>query len=191
MLLGLLLLFRKMLMKREAKKSREFQFSQLSAINLTRNISRSTTIVTLFALGTFIVISTGSYKMDLIAGANKKTSGTGGFLYFAETTMPVLFDINNKEKKAEEGIYEDFDVVQFRKVDGDDASCLNLNRIAQPAILGVDAANLTSRFDFAAKMKGLNADPWQSLKLILMTEPFLLSPTKLLFSGGSAKKWVM
>ena len=164
MLLGLLLLFRKLLQKREAKKSREFQFSQLSAINLTQNISRSTTIVTLFALGTFIVISTGSYKMDLIAGANKKTSGTGGFLYFAETTMPVLFDINNKEKKAEEGIYEDFNAVQFRKVDGDDASCLNLNRIAQPAILGVDAANLAGRFDFAAKMKGLDADPWLSLE---------------------------
>nr|WP_319273392.1 ABC transporter permease [uncultured Draconibacterium sp.] len=164
MLLGLLLLFRNLLMKRAVKKSREFQFSQLSAINLTRNISRSTTIVTLFALGTFIVISTGSYKMDLIAGANKKTSGTGGFLYFAETTMPVLFDINNEDKKAEEGIYEDFNVVQFRKVDGDDASCLNLNRIAQPAILGVDAENLAGRFDFAAKMKGLDADPWQSLE---------------------------
>nr|WP_319571320.1 ABC transporter permease [uncultured Draconibacterium sp.] len=164
MLLGLLLLFRKLLQKRGAKKSREFQFGQLSAINLTRNISRSTTIVTLFALGTFIVISTGSYKMDLIAGANKKTSGTGGFLYFAETTMPVLFDINNKEKKAEEGIYEDFNVVQFRKVDGDDASCLNLNRIAQPAILGVDAVNLAGRFDFAAKMKGLESDPWLSLE---------------------------
>ncbi|AHW61461.1 ABC transporter permease [Draconibacterium orientale] len=164
MLLGLLLLFRNLLMKREVKKSREFQFRQLAAINLTRNISRSVTIVTLFALGTFIVISTGSYKMDLIAGANKKTSGTGGFLYFAETTMPVLFDINNEEKKAEEGIYEDFNVVQFRKVDGDDASCLNLNRIAQPAILGVNAENLAGRFDFAAKMKGLDADPWQSLE---------------------------
>ncbi|WP_321343292.1 ABC transporter permease [uncultured Draconibacterium sp.] len=164
MLLGLLLLFRKLLTKRETKKSREFQFRQLSAINLTRNISRSTTIVTLFALGTFIVISTGSYKMDLIAGANKKTSGTGGFLYFAETTMPILFDINNEDKKAEEGIYEDFKVVQFRKVDGDDASCLNLNRIAQPAILGVDAENLAGRFDFAAKMKGLDTDPWQSLE---------------------------
>ncbi|QIA07527.1 ABC transporter permease [Draconibacterium halophilum] len=164
MLVGLLLLFRKLLMKRETKKAREFQFKQLPAINLTRNISRSITIVTLFALGTFIVISTGSYKMDLIAGANKKTSGTGGFLYFAETTMPVLFDINNENKKAEEGMYEDFNVVQFRKVDGDDASCLNLNRIAQPAILGVDTENLAGRFDFAAQMKGLEIDPWQSLE---------------------------
>lgn len=164
MLLGLLLLFRKLLMKRAAKKSSEFQFSQLSVINLTRNISRSITIVTLFALGTFIVISTGSNKMDLIAGANKKTSGTGGFQYFAETTMPVLFNINNEEKKAEEGIYEEFDVVQFRKVDGDDASCLNLNRIAQPAILGVDATELAGRFDFAKKMKDLDDDPWQYLE---------------------------
>ena len=48
--------------------------------------------------------------------------------------------LNDKEKRAEEGIYEDFNVVQFRKVEGDDASCLNLNRIKQPAVLGVDLA---------------------------------------------------
>jgi len=131
-------------------------------LNQTRNKSRSLTIVTLFALGTFLVVSTGSNKLDLFANAQDKTSGTGGFLYFTETTMPVLFDINDPEKRAEEGILEDFSVIQFSKVDGDDASCLNLNRISQPAILGVDPKNLQGRFTFATKIME-ETDLWMAL----------------------------
>ena len=65
--------------------------------------------------------------------------------------MPVLFDINNPDKRNEEGLFEQFHVVQFRKVEGDDASCLNLNRIVQPAILGVNPAELEGRFSFTGK----------------------------------------
>lgn len=163
-LLGLLLLFRKILFGLEARKSTELRFGKLAQINLSRNKSRSLSVVILFALGTFLVVSTGSNKLDLFANAAEKTSGTGGFLYFAETTMPILFNINNKEKRADEGIYEDFNVVQFRKIEGDDASCLNLNRIAQPAVLGVDAEALQGRFSFASKIKGLEEEPWQVLE---------------------------
>ncbi len=164
MLLGSLLLFREILMRRESKQ-KELSLGLLSRMNLSRNIGRSLTVVILFALGTFLVVSIGSNKLDLFANAQDKSSGTGGFLYFAETTMPVLFDINDEQKQAEEGIYEDFNVVQFRKVEGDDASCLNLNRIAQPAVLGVDPGNLQGRFSFAAKMKGFeNDDLWSVLE---------------------------
>lgn len=164
LLLGFILLFRKILVQLEQRKISEMQLGKLAQINLTRNKSRSLTVVILFALGTFLVVSTGSNKLDLFANAQDKTSGTGGFLYFAETTMPVLFDINNPEKRAEEGIVEDFSAVQFRKLEGDDASCLNLNRIAQPAVLGVDPEMLQGRFSFAAKLKNLgDNDPWQVL----------------------------
>jgi ABC-type antimicrobial peptide transport system permease subunit len=160
LLVGLLLVFRKNLNRIE-KLARQLSTQRLVQLNLSRNKGRSLTIVILFALGTFLVVSTGSNKLDLFTNAQEKTSGTGGFIYFAETTMPVLFDINNEEKKAEEGIYEDFNVVQFRKVEGDDASCLNLNRIAQPAVLGVEPKKLENRFSFAAKMKGLpEQNPW-------------------------------
>jgi hypothetical protein len=121
-------------------------------------------VVILFALGTFLVVSTGSNKLDLFANAEDKSSGTGGFAFFAETTMPVLYNLNNDEKRAEEGIYEDFSAVQFRQVEGDDASCLNLNRISQPAILGVDPESLSGRFTFATRMDGLEVDdPWTAL----------------------------
>lgn len=163
LLVGLLLLFRKFLLRLDKQKERQISVGMLPKVNLARNVGRSLTVVVLFALGTFITVSTGSNKLDLFAGAQEKTSGTGGYLYFAETTMPVLFNINDKDKRAEEGIYEDFNAIQFRKVEGDDASCLNLNRTSQPAILGVDAENLVDRFSFAATLKGLDGNPWEAL----------------------------
>ena len=164
LLIGLLLLFRRFIIKLEKAKNNELGLGKLAQLNLSRNKGRSFIVVILFALGTFIVVSTGSNKLDLFANAQNKSSGTGGFIYFAETTMPVLFDLNNKEKRAEEGIFEEFNAVQFRKVEGDDASCLNLNRTTQPAILGVEPETLQSRFSFATKMKDLGEeDPWLAL----------------------------
>jgi ABC-type lipoprotein release transport system permease subunit len=164
LLLGLLLLFQKTLVKLELRKKLEIRLGKLAMLNLTRNKSRSLTVVILFALGTFLVVSTGSNKLDLFANAQEKSSGTGGFLFFAETTMPVLFDINNIEKRAEEGINEDFKVVQLRKIEGDDASCLNLNRISQPAVLGVDPEKLQGRFSFQTRLKELGeTDLWKDL----------------------------
>jgi len=164
LLLGLLLLFRRNLSRIEVKKNEKFGLGRLAQLNLTRNKGRSITVVTLFALGTFLVVSTGSNKLDMFANAQDKTSGTGGFLYFAETTIPVLFDMNAPDKRANEGILEDFSAIQFSKVEGDDASCLNLNRISQPAILGVEREMLHDRFSFATKMKEFEeTDLWLAL----------------------------
>jgi len=164
LLLGLLLVYRKLLAAMNRQRAGKIRLERLAQLNLARNRGRSLTVVILFALGTFLVISTGSYKMDLFASSQEKSSGTGGFIYFAETTMPVLYNLNDPEKRSEEGLYEDFSAVQFRLVEGDDASCLNLNRIEQPAIIGVDPSALKGRFSFATRMKGLDVeDPWSVL----------------------------
>jgi len=166
LLSGLLLLYRKLITGTGLRQSVPISLNKLARLNLTRNRGRSLTVIILFALGTFIVVSTGSYKLDLLANAQDKKSGTGGFLFFAETTMPVLYDLNSPDKRAEEGITEDFRAVQFRKADGDDASCLNLNRIEQPAILGVNPGDLSGRFSFATRMKGVDTDDlWKELDM--------------------------
>ena len=131
---------------------------------MSRNHGRSLTIIILFALAAFLVISTGANKQDLFANAADKSSGTGGYFAFAETTVPVLFDLNNPKVRLEEGLPADFNAIQFRKVDGDDASCLNLNRISNPAILGFDAQALEGHFTFVAKSEELDIEhPWLSL----------------------------
>lgn len=164
LLTGILLILRNFLFSVEKSGSADFGKRRLVLLNLVRNKARSMTVITLFAIGTFLVVSTGSNKLDLSAGAQKKTSGTGGFLFFAESSVPVLFDINDKNKRADEGIVEEFSAVQLMNVEGDDASCLNLNRISQPAILGVDPAALAGRFSFAVKTNETGeTDPWLAL----------------------------
>jgi putative ABC transport system permease protein len=132
--------------------------------NTLRNATRSITIIVLFSIGTFLVISTGSNRKDLFINAGDASSGTGGFLYYAESTAPVLQNLSNEEVRYNLGLGEGYDVVQMRVADGDDASCLNLNRIVNPRILGIKPEKLSGRFTFVTATPELNRnDPWATL----------------------------
>jgi ABC-type lipoprotein release transport system permease subunit len=167
---GSLLLISLILMSERVLKyyeNRFFSFSTISHLtlkNITRNRKRSYVIIILFALGTFIIVATGSNRKDITAAANENSSGTGGYRFFAESTVPVLHDLNNVAVRREYGLEGDYSFVQFSKSDGDDASCLNLNRITNPVILGTDPAQLRGRFTFLASSSYLDdEDPWSSL----------------------------
>jgi hypothetical protein len=122
-------------------------------------------IVILFAIGAFLVISTGSNRKDLYANAEEAGSGTGGFLYYAESTAPVLKQLNDPEVRFTYSLGEGYSIVQLRKADGDDASCLNLNKIINPQVLGVDPARLDGRYSFVSRTPYLDeAHPWMSLQ---------------------------
>ena len=55
--------------------------------------------------------------------------------------------------------------VQLRKNEGDDACCLNLNRVTAPRILGLPAEKLEGRFSFVKATPELDINnPWTSLK---------------------------
>ena len=162
---GLLLWVDQWLSHRSASVSSEFTLKGLSSSNLSRNYGRSLTVIILFALGTFLVVSTGANRQDMFSGAGNKTSGAGGFHFFAETTVPVLFDMNDSARRITEGLPDEFTAVQFHRVEGDDASCLNLNRISNPAILGVDPEQMVERFSFVTFTNELDKNnPWLSLE---------------------------
>ena len=67
--------------------SSTFRLSLLSWKNVTRLRTRSMSIVILFAIGAFLVISTGSNRKDLFASSDDPGSGTGGF--------PLLCRVNH------------------------------------------------------------------------------------------------
>lgn len=145
-----------------------FSLAALSNRNARRNRGRSMSIVILFAIGAFLVISTGSNKKDLFVNAADASTGTGGFLYYAESTLPVLQDLNQDAVKYEYDITSNASFIQLRISDGDDASCLNLNKIANPRILGVNPAQLSGRFSFETAAPELNQeDPWSTLNASL------------------------
>jgi putative ABC transport system permease protein len=149
-------------------EKRFYSFSNINHLtlrNISRNRKRSYTIIILFALGTFIIVATGSNRKDMSSGSNEKSSGTGGYNFFAEATVPVLHDLNDRKISREYGLEGEYSFVQFSKSDGDDASCLNLNRVQNPVILGVDPSQLSGRFSFVSKTMDLDGNnPWISLE---------------------------
>ena len=127
---------------------KELDLQVLSWKNALRNPTRSISIVILFAIGAFLVISTGSNRKDLFINAADPGSGTGGFLYYAESTVPALQNLNDPRVRVDFGLDGRYSFVQVRKASGDDASCLNLNKIINPRVLGVDPSMLDGRYSF-------------------------------------------
>jgi putative ABC transport system permease protein len=142
--------------------------------NSTRRPGRSLAVVGLLACGIFLVIAIGANKQDPLAHARQRDSGTGGFALYGESAIPILYDLNSstgrKSMRLDDRSLEGVEIVQFRVHEGDDASCLNLNRAQVPRILGVQPEQLYQRgaFSFSSVMKGAEKkDGW----LLLNRDP--------------------
>jgi len=129
---------------------------QLAMRNTARRRGRSLATVAMLACGCFLVTAVGINRHDPAANADQRASGSGGFALYAQSVLPVLEDLNDPAARENLNLFGDFmDGVSFvtlRVRDGDDASCLNLNRAQQPRLLGVRPAdlNLRNSFDFVA-----------------------------------------
>ena len=137
--------------------------------NVARRGRRSLATAAMLACGTFLVVSIGAFRLDENAGASSRASGTGGFTLLGESALPVVHDLNTQsgrdffglDAKALEGV----SFVALRVRDGDDASCLNLNRAQKPRLLGGNPEALAGRFTFANRVDGVLPDrPWKALK---------------------------
>ena len=137
--------------------------------NSVRRWGRSLAIIGLLACGSFLVIAVGANRHDAMKDAAERWSGTGGFAIYGESTLPVLHDLNSEDGREEynldSDVLKDVKFVSLRVLDGDDASCLNLNRAQTPRLLGIQPEELQSRgaFTFTNVLDGLT-DPWLSLK---------------------------
>ncbi len=150
----------------------------------TRRRLRSLASVALLASGSFLVVAVGANRLDAERDATKRSSGTGGFALFGESTLPIVRDLNTKEGREFYGLDEEtmrgVSMVPFRVRDGDEASCLNLNRAQKPRLLGVKPELLAERgaFTFANVAKGLKAEkPWELLRADATRTATPLTPT--------------
>jgi putative ABC transport system permease protein len=128
--------------------------------NSTRRSGRSLAVVGLLAAGSFLVIAVGANRHGPAAQAHRRDSGTGGFALFGESAIPVLHDLSSERGRKSAGLddagLEDVKIIQLRVHDGDDASCLNLNRAQKPRLLGVEPQHLQKReaFGFVDVIEG-------------------------------------
>ena len=132
--------------------------------------SHAITPVIFIAAGIFAVIITGANRQVLSNKMLRPAGGTGGYNLWAETAIPVKEDLESGEGRREFGLEEQelsaLRFVQAKRLPGDDASCLNLNHVSSPPILGIDPSPfiLKGSFSFATvirEAKGIN--PWALL----------------------------
>ncbi|MFC1492562.1 ABC transporter permease [candidate division KSB1 bacterium] len=157
------------------KKAYSIRTLKLNLINIgirnnVRKRFRSLALVGLLASGIFIVFSVGANRQSSLKDAEERESGTGGFAFFGESVIPVLYDLNSEKGRsfyALNGIDpENVKFVSFRVREGDDASCLNLNRVSRPQLLGVNPDELSKRgsFTFIRFTEEVDPEnPWEVL----------------------------
>ncbi len=145
--------------------------AQLGIRNLTRRRRRSLAVIGLLACGCFLIAAIGVFRLDPASGTNRRNSGTGGFALIGHSTQPVMHDLDSSRGREiynlNSNLLDSVSVVPFRVRDGEDASCLNLNRARHPRLLGVEPSALDKRraFVFSQVARGLPRDnPWQLLE---------------------------
>ncbi|MFO1485979.1 MAG: FtsX-like permease family protein [Verrucomicrobiaceae bacterium] len=126
---------------------------QIGSRNVSRRPSRSLAVIGMMAGGIFLVVAVNAFRMDA-GDETQRQSGTGGFALIGESSLPVYEDLNSKTGREAFGLDEKLmpqaSIVPFRVKEGDDASCLNLNRAQKPLLVGVDPAKLKGCFTFAS-----------------------------------------
>ncbi|MBL9133176.1 MAG: hypothetical protein JNG86_18345 [Verrucomicrobiaceae bacterium] len=156
MIAGLLFLRRWM---RRGSTSLAQTLAQIGLRNISRRTSRSLAVIGMMAGGIFLVVAVNAFRMDAT------DAGTGRFALIGEASLPIYEDLNSKAGREafalDEKLLAKTQVVPFRVRDGDDASCLNLNRAQKPALVAVNFAKLENRFKFAS-----GALPQQPLEAI-------------------------
>ncbi len=144
--------------------------SQLSSLYYAFNSSQAVIPVIFLAAGLFAVIITGVNRMSVSDSMLKPSGGTGGYLLWGESAIPVSKNLNIIRNQKDLGLdvpeLKDISYVQAMKLSGDDASCLNLNHVTSPPLLGLDPAEFIRKkaFSFASEIKGNREDnPWSYL----------------------------
>ncbi|MCK4646093.1 MAG: FtsX-like permease family protein [Candidatus Aminicenantes bacterium] len=199
---GLLLLvsgmaFTNALLFKLGKKTNSVKLSlfNIGVRNNARRRLRSITLIGLLACGLFIVFTVGANRDNSLKNTERRDSGTGGFSLYGESSIPIYYDLNSKKGEQFYGLNgmstKGVSYVQFRVKEGDDASCLNLNRVSHPQLIGVDPDELTKRASFTFVKLTDEVDPnnpWSVLKQNLSdgTIPAFADQTVIVWGLGKA-----
>jgi ABC-type lipoprotein release transport system permease subunit len=152
-----------------SRSSASLTIAHLARLNIARRPSRSLVVVGSLAAGLFLVVSVTAFQKHGGGDWQKRSSPSGGFAFWIETTTPVhrssasdsTADILNLgDQRGKLG-----DILPFRIGTGDDASCFNLNSVARPRLLATDTRVLEQRGSFTIKSTAPGIEPsWKSLR---------------------------
>lgn len=145
--------------------------ARLGMRNAARHRSRSVLSTGLVASATFLIVAIAAGHRNPAVEAPDRHSGNGGFTLVAESTIPVLYDLNAPEGRSKLDLDDAAatttlapmtKAIAFRVNPGENASCLNIYQTSQPTILGVPP-DMIARGGF--KFSGAeDENPWKRLR---------------------------
>ena len=121
-----------------------FAIRRLISASLKYNKKQALLSFVTLACGVLIVFSVGLNRQGFADSSQIRTA-TGGFALWAETSVPIFHNIQTEDGRSRLGLMNLSDnahVLQLLKYSADDASCLNLNRVSTPNVLGIDMNDL-------------------------------------------------
>ncbi len=166
--------------------------AQLGTRNTARRRGRSLATVAVLACGVFMVVAVDAFRHGPPQNTGDRKSGTGGFALIGESALPIYEDLNTpKGREAfalDEKVMAGVSIVPMRVREGDDASCLNLNRALQPRILGVKPEDLASLHAF--RFRGnIGPESWRFLERGRATDA--VDPTVLGIADENTVRWAL
>jgi putative ABC transport system permease protein len=170
--LSLVILWRQYYIRKRLSGDYIQNSNQLSGLYYSVNVSSAISPILFIAAGIFIVFVLGSNRKNFSGINDSRSGGTGGYILWCENTIPVKEDLNTVAGRKSYGLDEDglsgLRFIQIKRQEGNDASCLNLNHITAPPVMGIDPDDFIKRrsFSFAGKLKSETvSNPWQYLAM--------------------------
>ncbi|MDR2389833.1 MAG: ABC transporter permease [Tannerellaceae bacterium] len=106
----------------------------------SRNRRRAWLSFVTLTSGVVIVFSVGLNRRGF-TDRSQLREGTGGYALWCESNLPLYHNLRTpqgRSKLALEALPPKAEALQLLRYGADDASCLNLNRVSQPTVLGVE-----------------------------------------------------
>ena len=171
LLLTLIILWRQLYIGRSTNSyDRIRNRKQLSHIYYSFNPSNAITPILFIAAGIFTIVITGTNRMNFNEKQMRRSGGTGGYLLWCENTIPLKENLNTESGRIAMGLdnaqLSEMRFVQMKRSSGNDASCLNLNHITAPPLLGVDPDDFIKGkcFSFSKVLDNKSVkNPWEYL----------------------------
>ncbi|MGE3317081.1 MAG: ABC transporter permease, partial [Planctomycetaceae bacterium] len=123
--------------------------ARLGLRNASRQRQRSVLTAGLISSATFVIVAVSAGHRNPAVEKPDRNSGNGGFLLVAESSRPILHDLNSSSGRTQlnlepadndersGSLLGSMHAVGFRVQPGEDASCLNAYQTRTPTILGV------------------------------------------------------
>lgn len=156
-----LVFFRALLLAPRGEAAAVSGLWRLGVRNSSRNGTRSVLSAALMACASFMIVTVAMNRQDVSGREPAFQSGDGGFRLIAEADLPLFqgrLDSFSQEREEAARLFP------LRRRAGEDASCLNLYRPAQPSLAGApDALIRRGGFAFQQTLAATDAErenPW-------------------------------